>query len=76
MAFDGRRLAGAVGPEDPEDLAAAHRERDVIDRDHVAVAHPQVLDRHNIRRPSVAGGVVSVVVHTDRIANIAAEHIG
>jgi len=37
-------LAGAVGPEDPEDLAALHGERQVVDRDLVAVPLVQVLD--------------------------------
>ena len=39
-----RRLAGAVGPEDAEDLAALHAQGDAVDRHEVAVALGQALD--------------------------------
>ena len=44
---DGRRLAGAVGPQEAEDLAAIEREVEVPDRPEVAEAATQVarLDR-------------------------------
>ena len=38
----GRRLAGAVGAEEAEDLAGRHGERQPVQGDHVAVAPPQV----------------------------------
>ena len=37
-AFHGRGLAGAVGPDEPEDLALEHLEGDVVDRHGGAVA--------------------------------------
>ena len=41
--LDGRRLAGAVGPEQAEDLSRLDRERDVVDGDELSVALPQAL---------------------------------
>src|SRR4029077_18644786 len=40
-----RRLAGAVGPDQADDLALAHVERDVVDRDDPAEPSRHVLDR-------------------------------
>ena len=39
-----RRLAGAVGPDDGQDLAAGHRHRDVVEADDAAEAQGDVLD--------------------------------
>src|SRR4029077_6336995 len=39
-----RRLAGAVGAEEPEDLAALDAEADVVDGGHAAVAFREVLN--------------------------------
>ena len=49
---NGRRLAGAVRPEQAENLALAHGERDAVERLHVLVALPKVLgdDRVHVRR--------------------------
>ena len=46
----GRRLAGAVRPEQPEDLALAHRERDAVERLHLAVALPELVDDDRVHR--------------------------
>ena len=51
--LDGRRLAGAVGPEQPEDLSFLDREVDLPDRLEVAVGLAQAADldrRHRRRR--------------------------
>jgi hypothetical protein len=42
--LDRRRLAGAVGAEQPEDLTAGDAERDAIDRPDVAVALADITD--------------------------------
>src|SRR5260370_26841506 len=49
-AFGGGGLARPVRPEDAEDLALGHRERDVVHRDHGPVGLAEVLDLH--RRPA------------------------
>ena len=41
---DGGRFAGAVGPEESEDLALRDLERDVVHGDEIAEALHQVLD--------------------------------
>ena len=43
-AIEHRGLAGAVGPDQRGDVAAAHRERDVVDGEQPTEAHGQVLD--------------------------------
>jgi hypothetical protein len=43
-ALDSRGLAGAVRAEDAEDLSGFDGERDVLDRDRLAVAFLEVLD--------------------------------
>jgi hypothetical protein len=43
-ALDGGRLACAIRPEDAEDLAFLDAERDVVDRDVIAVSLVQVGD--------------------------------
>ena len=53
QAFDhleGRRFAGAVGPQDAEDLAAFHGQGDAVDGNEVAVALGQAVDADD--RPS------------------------
>src|SRR2546428_13123761 len=44
-----RGLATAVRPEERDDLAAAHRERDALHRAALAVGHREVLDRERRR---------------------------
>ena len=39
-----RRLAGAVAPDQPDDLAALHDQADVVDRGDAAEVHAQVGD--------------------------------
>src|SRR4051812_15202997 len=39
-----RRLAGAVGADEPDDLARSDRDRDAVDRGDAAEAHASVLD--------------------------------
>src|SRR3989449_1639349 len=46
-----RGLATAVRPEERDDLAAAHRERDALHRAALAVEHREVLDRERRRHP-------------------------
>ena len=48
---DGRRLAGAVRAEQPEDLALAHGERHAVERLHVPVALAEVLDDDRVHGP-------------------------
>src|SRR5262249_6718651 len=48
---DGRGFAGAVGPEEPEDLTLRHREVDLVQRDPPAEALVETLDRdHGLSR--------------------------
>ena len=42
-----RRLAGAVRPDQPGDLALVDRERDVVERDDAAEGPGHVLDRED-----------------------------
>src|SRR5438309_1376827 len=44
-------LAATVGPEEGDDLAAAHRERDALHRAPPAVVDREVLDRERRRHP-------------------------
>ena len=46
----GRRLAGAVRAEQPEDLAFADGERDAVERLHLAVALAQLVDDDRVHR--------------------------
>ena len=48
-----RRLAGAVGADQPDDLAPTHLDGDVVERDHSAVSHPHVagLEQRAHRHP-------------------------
>src|SRR4029077_2657573 len=52
--FDGGGLAGAVRPEDGEDLAGLDRERDVVDDSLVAVALGEVGDFDDVHGPSLS----------------------
>ena len=47
---DGRGLAGAVGPDQPGDLARPHGQRQVVDRGDAAVAHGEVVHLEHLRR--------------------------
>src|ERR1700685_2656926 len=58
-ALDRRGLAGSVRAEDPEDLALAYRERDVIDRDQLTVRLAQMRDRNGRTARSIRVGVRS-----------------
>ena len=55
---DDRRLAGAVGADQPGDLAGRDREREVVDRGDAAVAHGDVLHLEHLRagRARLLGG--------------------
>src|SRR5262249_33217771 len=62
---DRRRLAGAVRPQDAEDLAGEDRERDVVDRGHLAEAFDQVAqldDRRAVERAHRAPALAFALV--------------
>ena len=56
---DQRRLAGAVGPEQPEELASAHREAHAVERLHVAEAARDVDDFDGGGHGSGRGGTAN-----------------
>ncbi len=45
---DGGRLPGSVRPQEPDDLARFHIERDVVDRDRVAIEPSQPVDGEDL----------------------------
>ena len=47
-------LAGAVGTDEAEQLALGHVERDVLDGNHSAEPHGNVLDAEQGHRPNLA----------------------
>ena len=51
-----RRLAGAVGSDEGDELARADVERDAVERDDGAVARRQPLDDGSIRTGCTTGG--------------------
>ena len=65
--FHGRRLAGAVGSEDAEDLASVDRERDVVDGERVAVAHAEMVDGHDHIGGGLCPGLFECGGHVNRV---------
>src|SRR5260370_1950641 len=49
QTIEERRLAGAVGTDEPDDLAVGHVERDAVERDDAPEAHGEVADGQNGR---------------------------
>src|SRR5437762_11821304 len=47
QAIEERRLPGAVGADEPDDLAVGHVERDAVERDNAPEAHGEVADGQN-----------------------------
>src|SRR6185503_7230756 len=68
-AIEKRGLAGAVRPDEREDLAALHVERDVVDRDEAAEPLRHVIDAEDRRggRPSRLDGHTGVSALTSTI---------
>ena len=66
-------LAGAVGPDEPDDAPGRHLERDVVDGDHAAVADGEVLRRRaapspatTVQAPSGAGTATASALRVGR----------